>query len=91
MGQEKEREQRLMDFQGYQVNVELLKHAKKDVIFMHCLPAHRGEEVVDAVIDGPHSVVWDQAENRMHAQKGILVMLMGGKKYLRKPESKGRR
>jgi ornithine carbamoyltransferase len=90
MGQEKEREQRLMDFQGYQVNVELLKHAKKDVIFMHCLPAHRGEEVADAVIDGPHSVVWDQAENRMHAQKGILVMLMGAKKSLRKPKSGGR-
>jgi ornithine carbamoyltransferase len=80
MGQEKEREQRLKDFQGYQVNVELLKHAKKDVIFMHCLPAHRGEEVTDAVIDGPHSVVWDQAENRMHAQKGILVLFMGAKK-----------
>lgn len=91
MGQEKERGQRLKDFQGYQVNVELLKHAKKDVIFMHCLPAHRGEEVTDDVIDGPHSVVWDQAENRMHAQKGILVLLMGAEKSLRKPESKGRR
>ncbi len=91
MGQEKEREQRLRDFQGYQVNAELLKHAKKDVIFMHCLPAHRGEEVTDTVIDGPHSAVWDQAENRMHAQKGILVMLMGAKKSLRKPKGKGRR
>jgi ornithine carbamoyltransferase len=90
MGQEKEREQRLMGFQGYQVNVELLKHAKKDVIFMHCLPAHRGEEVADAVIDGPHSVVWDQAENRMHAQKGILIVLMGAEKSLRKPKSGGR-
>jgi len=90
MGQEKEREQRLTDFQGYQVNVELLKHAKKDVIFMHCLPAHRGEEVADAVIDGPHSVVWDQSENRMHAQKGILVVLMGTEKSSRKPKSGGR-
>jgi ornithine carbamoyltransferase len=90
MGQEKEREQRLMGFQGYQVNVELLKHAKKDVIFMHCLPAHRGEEVADAVIDGPHSIVWAQAENRMHAQKGILVVLMGAEKSLRKPKSGGR-
>jgi ornithine carbamoyltransferase len=90
MGQEKERERRLMGFQGYQVNVELLKHAKKDVIFMHCLPAHRGEEVADAVIDGPHSVVWDQAENRMHAQKGILVVLIGAEKSLRKPKSGGR-
>jgi len=90
MGQDKEREQRLMDFRGYQVNVELLKHAKKDVIFMHCLPAHRGEEVAGAVIDGPHSVVWAQAENRMHAQKGILVVLMGAEKYLRKLKSGGR-
>jgi len=91
MGQENEREQRLRDFQGYQVNIELLKHAKKDVIFMHCLPAHRGEEVADAVIDGPHSVVLDQAENRLHAQKGILVLLMGAKKSIRKPRSKSRR
>jgi ornithine carbamoyltransferase len=91
MGQEKEREQRLRDFQGYQVNVELLKRTKKDVIFMHCLPAHRGEEVTDAVIDGPHSVVLDQAENRLHAQKGILVLLMGAEKSLIKTKSKGRR
>ncbi len=76
MGQDKEREQRMKDFKGYQVNAELLKHAKGDVIFMHCLPAHRGEEVAAEVIDGPHSVVFDQAENRLHAQKAVLAMVM---------------
>jgi len=76
MGQEKEREQRMKDFKGYHVNAKLLKHAKRDVIFMHCLPAHRGEEVAAEVIDGPHSVVFDQAENRLHAQKAVLAMVM---------------
>jgi ornithine carbamoyltransferase len=76
MGQEAEREQRMRDFKGYQVNAELLKYAKNDVIFMHCLPAHRGEEVSAEVIDGPHSVVFDQAENRLHAQKAVLCMVM---------------
>jgi len=76
MGQDAERERKLKDFKGYQVNAELLKHAKKDVIFMHCLPAHRGEEVSAEVIDGPHSVVFDQAENRLHAQKAVLAMVM---------------
>jgi ornithine carbamoyltransferase len=56
----------------YQVNGRLMAHAKPDAIFMHCLPAHRGEEVTDEVMDGPHSVVFDEAENRLHAQKGIL-------------------
>jgi ornithine carbamoyltransferase len=76
MGQEAEREKKLKEFKGYQVNAELLKHAKKDVIFMHCLPAHRGEEVAAEVIDGPHSVVFDQAENRLHSQKAVLAMVM---------------
>jgi ornithine carbamoyltransferase len=56
----------------YQVNARLMARAKPDAIFMHCLPAHRGEEVTDEVMDGPHSVVFDEAENRLHAQKGIL-------------------
>ncbi len=76
MGQDKERKKRLRDFKRYQVNPKLLKHAKRDVIFMHCLPAHRGEEVTAEVIDGPRSAVWDQAENRMHAQKALLVSLI---------------
>ena len=58
--------------------MELVKHAKPDFIFMHCLPAHRGEEVTDDVIDGPNSVVWDQAENRLHAQKALMALVMGG-------------
>lgn len=77
MGMEGERERRLLDFKGFQVNSELLSHAKGDVIFMHCLPAHRGEEVTDEVMDGPRSVVFDQAENRLHAQKAVLAMLLG--------------
>lgn len=76
MGQEKEKEIRLRVFRPYQVNKELIKKAKENVIFMHCLPAHRGEEVTDEVIDGPWSVVWDQAENRLHAQKAILSLLL---------------
>ena len=76
MGKEKEREKRMRDFKGFQVNPKLLARAKKDVIFMHCLPAHRGEEVTDDVIDGPRSVVWDQAENRMHTEKALLVFLL---------------
>jgi ornithine carbamoyltransferase len=76
MGQEAEREKRLRDFKGYQVNSKLLAKAKHDAIFMHCLPAHRGEEVTEEVIDGPCSVVFNQAENRLHAQKAVLVSLL---------------
>jgi len=78
MGQENE-QQRLEDLKPYQVNLELMKKAKEDAIFMHCLPAHRGHEVVDDVIDGKWSVVFDEAENRLHAQNAILVALLGGK------------
>ena len=91
MGQDAEKEQRINVFNGYQVNGQLVGKAKPDVIVMHCLPAHRGLEITDEVIDGPHSVVFDQAENRMHAQKGVLALMMGAKKHLRKSESKGRR
>jgi ornithine carbamoyltransferase len=77
MGQEDQRRERLQAFARYQVNEDLLSLAAPDVIFMHDLPAHRGEETVDAVIDGPQSVVFDQAENRLHAQGAILALLMG--------------
>lgn len=77
MGQEKENQQRLIDFEAYQINENLCKHANKNFIFLHCLPAHREEEVSAAIIDGPHSVVYDEAENRLHAQKAILKVLMG--------------
>ncbi len=76
MGQEEEREQRLKVFKNYQVNSELVEKAKDDVIVMHCLPAHRGEEITDDVMDGERSVVFDQAENRLHAQKAILLRLI---------------
>lgn len=77
MGQEEEQARRLRVFPPYQVNRELVDAATPDVVVMHCLPAHRGEEISAEVMDGPHSVVFDQAENRMHAQKAILVELMG--------------
>jgi ornithine carbamoyltransferase len=76
MGQEEEQGQRLQRFYGLQVNSDLVKHAKKDYLFMHCLPAHRGEEVCAEVIDSEHSIVFDQAENRLHAQKAILAAVM---------------
>jgi ornithine carbamoyltransferase len=72
MGQEVEREQRIRDFQGFQVNRELLSSAPQNVMVMHCLPAHRGEEITDEVLDGKHSIVFEQAENRLHLQKAIL-------------------
>ena len=77
MGQEAESEKRKKEFAAYQVNAALLKVAKKDCMVMHCLPAHRGEEISAEVMDGPQSVVFDQAENRLHAQKAILSLLMG--------------
>lgn len=77
MGMEAEKAQRIKDFEGYCVNNDLMKHANKDAIFMHCLPAYRGYEVADEVIDGPQSVIFDEAENRLHAQKAILATLMG--------------
>jgi ornithine carbamoyltransferase len=76
MGHENEAEQRKKIFMPYQLNKELLKSAKKDYKIMHCLPAHRGEEITDAIIDGPASIVFDQAENRLHIQKGIMVWLL---------------
>jgi ornithine carbamoyltransferase len=79
MGQESERDQRRRDFADYQVNAELMAEARGDAVFMHCLPAHRGEEVADEVIDSPQSVVIAQAANRMHVQKGVLVWLLAAK------------
>jgi ornithine carbamoyltransferase len=77
MGQEAETEQRIKVFPPYQVNTQLVSEACDDVIVMHCLPAHRGQELTDEVADGPHSVIFPQAHNRLHAQKGILVYLFG--------------
>jgi ornithine carbamoyltransferase len=79
MGQEDERAERRQDFHPYQVNAALMAHAQKGAFFMHCLPARRGEEVTDEVIDGPQSVVVQQAGNRMHVQKGILAWMLGAK------------
>lgn len=76
MGQEGETEERLGEFMGFQVNQDLLRQAKPDSIVMHCLPAHRGQEITDAVMDGPQSKVFEQAENRMHVQKAILASLL---------------
>jgi len=78
MGQEEEQALRERAFAGYQVDAALMERAARDAIFLHCLPAHRGEEVAAAVIDGPQSVVWDEAENRLHVQKAIMAVLMGG-------------
>ena len=76
MGQEEEQAARVKTFNGYEVTSELMKKAHDDAIFMHCLPAHRGEEVSAAVIDGPQSAVWQEAENRLHAQKALLEFLV---------------
>jgi len=78
MGQEAERVRRQEAFSRYQVNETIVGFAKPSVLVMHCLPAHRGEEITDAVLDGPHSIALDQAENRLHAQKAIILTLLGG-------------
>ena len=80
MGQEEEQKKREKDFKGFSVTPMMMKRAAKDAIFLHCLPAHRGEEVAAEVIDGPQSRVWDEAENRLHIQKAIMAALMGGVK-----------
>jgi ornithine carbamoyltransferase len=79
MGFEAENEARKRDFEDWQVDTEMMKAAKKNALFMHCLPAHRGEEVAAEVIDGPQSVVWDEAENRLHTQKALIEFLLLGK------------
>jgi len=76
MGQEAEHDKRVEIMKPFQINSDILKYAKEDAIVMHCLPAHRGEEITDEVLDGPHSVVFDQAENRLHIQKAILSLLI---------------
>ncbi len=91
MGQEAERETKMKAFSGFQINVELMKRAKPNAIFMHCLPAHRGEEVTDEVIDSTQSVVFNQAENRLHTQKAILYTLLKDKKREKFDTCSGRR
>ncbi len=76
MGQEEEQEIRKKIFRSYQINEKLVAAAKKDVAVMHCLPAHRGEEITGEVLEGRHSVVWDQAENKLHMHKAIIDRLM---------------
>jgi ornithine carbamoyltransferase len=80
MGQEGEQKKRERDFAGYTVDQSMMKRAAPDAIFLHCLPAHRGEEVTADVLDGPQSRVWDEAENRLHIQKAIMAVLMGGER-----------
>jgi ornithine carbamoyltransferase len=76
MGQEQEHDERVLVFTPFRLDAEKVRLAADDVIVLHCLPAHRGEEITDEVIDGPHSVVWDQAENRLHTQKALLLWLL---------------
>lgn len=77
MGDEAQKKKRMRDFKGFQINADIVKMAKDDIIVMHCLPAHRGEEIASDIIDDPHSVIFEQAENRLHAQKALLVRLLG--------------
>jgi ornithine carbamoyltransferase len=79
MGFEAENEERMKDFADWQVDADMMAVAKPDALFMHCLPAHRGEEVDATVIDGPQSVVWEEAENRLHVQKALMEYLLVGK------------
>ena len=79
MGEEDKAEEKVKRLRAYQVNAEVMRSAKKDALFMHCLPAKRNQEVTDDVLDGPHSVVFDQAENRLHVQKALLFLLLGGR------------
>lgn len=76
MGQEEEQKKREVDFKNYQVNSKLMQQANKDALFMHCLPAHRGEEISAELMDSTDSVVWQEAENRLHAQKALLEFLL---------------
>ena len=80
MGQEDEQKQRERAFRDFSVSPALMKKADRSAIFLHCLPAHRGEEVAAEVIDGPQSRVWDEAENRLHMQKAIMAALIGGER-----------
>jgi ornithine carbamoyltransferase len=89
MGQEHEAARRAPIFLPFQVNDELLSHAHSSAVFMHCLPAHRNAEVTDSILDGPRSIVFDQAENRLHAQKAVALMLLGGAKRI--PNARNRR
>ncbi len=77
MGQEEEKQARIDAFKGFQVNEDLMSLANKDAVFMHCLPAYRGMEINDTVMDSKYSVVWDEAENRLHAQKALMEFLLG--------------
>ncbi|MBI4356392.1 MAG: hypothetical protein HY559_00725 [Gammaproteobacteria bacterium] len=76
MGQERDEAKRRNDFKGFEVTEAIMRRARPDALFMHCLPAHRGEEVSEAVIEGPQSVVWEKAENRLHTQKALLEFLL---------------
>ena len=87
MGQEKEAAERAKIFAPYQVNEQLFSHAAPHAVFMHCLPAHRGEEVTADVIDSPRSIVFDQAENRMHVQKAILLIVCTGQRHGSQPSA----
>jgi ornithine carbamoyltransferase len=91
MGDEEEYDQRLCDFKPYQINSKLLEQARHDVMVLHCLPAHRGEEITADVVDGPNSAVFDQAENRLHVQKALLLKLLSLNQYARVAQSGQRR